>query len=312
MYSGKGYRSNYAWSGASSRPNYRSRRGHARRNTRRRNLILAGVILILILLAVPFVSPLFITVDRVNLVSEQLPSDIGRMRIVYVTDIHWGYFFDDGRLYSLVNQINDLKPDLVLFGGDYATDNASAIQFFKKLPSIHRRYAMLGVIGDTDRGENPADLTLLTDTMRNAEVTPLVNNVVLVRLGNSSIYVAGADDYKTGKPDLTSMAAQVSSEDYVILLAHNPSVIPDAQGAADRSGRLGWFDLGLFGHTHGGQIAGLSGLLDIAGEVEGRYQQGWIQENRVDMLISNGVGTSVIPARLFCPAQIHCIDVSRP
>ena len=311
MYSGKGYQTNYTWSGASTRLSSRSRRSHARRNPRRRFFAWAAVILVLVILAVPFLTPLFVTVDRVSLVHEQLPADVGHLRIVFVSDIHWGYFFSDSRLRSLVNQINDLKPDLVLFGGDYATDNTSAIQFFKKLPSIHRRYAMLGVLGEADRGETEMDLTLLTDAMRSAEVTPLVNNVAQVRLGNTSIYVAGSDDYLTGKPDPDAMAARVSVEDYVILLAHNPSVIPAAQGAVDRSGRLGWFDLGLFGHTHGGQIAGLSGLLDIASEVEPRYQHGWLQENRVDMLVSNGVGTSVFPARLFCPAQIHCIDISR-
>ena len=78
----------------------------------------------------------------------------------------------------------------------------------------------------------------------------------------------------------------------------------------DRAGRLGWFDLALFGHTHGGQISFLAPLLDFGSDVEDRYLSGWLQENRVDMLVSNGVGTSVIPARLFCPAQIHYIDVA--
>ena len=70
--------------------------------------------------------------------------------------------------------------------------------------------------------------------------------------------------------------------------------------------------LALFGHTHGGQIFGLSGLLDIAGDVDDRYLHGLLTENRSTLLISNGVGTSVIPARVFCPPQIHCIDISLP
>ena len=53
-----------------------------------------------------------------------------------------------------------------------------------------------------------------------------------------------------------------------------------------------------------------SSLLGIAEEVPDRYRSGWIKENRVDMLISRGVGTSVFPGRLFCFPQIHCITVT--
>ena len=126
------------------------------------------------------------------------------------------------------------------------------------------------------------------------------------------VYIAGLDDVQTGKPALASLAARTAAEDFVVFLCHNPSAIPESQRSADRSGRLGWFDLALFGHTHGGQIFGLSGLLDIAGDVDDRYLHGLLTENRSTLLISNGVGTSVIPARVFCPPQIHCIDISLP
>ena len=313
MYSDHGYRGRHAsstpWAVSSTATsNYRSR--HMRQQKRRRRIVISVLVLVLVLLAIPFLTPLFPQVDRVHLISEDLPEDVGQMRIVFVSDIHYGFWFSDARLNSLVNQINNLKPDLVIFGGDYAVDNASAIQFFRRLPSIHSRYAIMGVVGETDRGESDLDLTLLTDAMRVAGVTPLVNSVYQARLGAQSIYVAGADDYLAGKPDVASLASRVSVSDYVIFVSHNPSIIPEAQSVPDSAGRLGWFDLGLFGHTHGGQIAGLSGLLDIAREVEDRYQRGWMQENRVDMLVSNGVGTSVIPARLFRPAQIHAIDVT--
>ena len=51
-------------------------------------------------------------------------------------------------------------------------------------------------------------------------------------------------------------------------------------------------------------------MLGIAEEVPDRYRSGWMKENRVDLLISRGVGTSVLPLRLFCFPQIHCIEVT--
>jgi len=289
---------------------YHSR--HLQRNRRKRRLLILTGILLVILFAYPFVNPLFLRVDRVSLTSEDLPENIRHLRVVFLSDVHYGFFFSDSRIASLASAINDLKPDIVLFGGDIGDNPDAAISFYQRLPSIHARYAMLGVPGEDDRGENSLELSMVTDAMRNAGVLPLINEVSAVRIGTSLIYVAGLDDVLAGSPSLTSLSSNTKASDYVIFLCHNPSVIPDAHRAVDQDGRLGWFDLALFGHTHGGQILGFSGLLDFAGDVDDRYQRGWLVENRADLLISNGVGTSVLPARVFCPPQIHCIDISRP
>ena len=310
-----GYRGKHApsvpWAVSSTASShYRSR--HQLRNRRRRRLIIAAMILLLFLLVLPFTEVMFIRVDRANLTSEDLPADIGRLRVVFLSDIHYGFFFPDGRVSSLVNQINNLKPDIVLFGGDIGDSPKAAVDFFRKLPSIHARYAMLGVLGEADHGGDDLERNTVTDAMRDAGVTPLVNDVAAVRVGTSVIYVAGLDDVLTGTPDLEALARGTSAEDYVVFLCHNPSVITDAQRASDRSGRLGWFDLALFGHTHGGQIAGIGPLLDIGADVDDRYRGGWLVENRSDLLVSAGAGCSVIPARVFCPPRIHCIDISLP
>ena len=309
QYRGKHVSASHPWPVASSASRHAGR--HQRRNHRRRRWAVFAAVLAGLMLAWPFVEAHILTTDRAYLRSDSLPADIGHLHIVYLSDIHYGFGFTDIELSNLVTRINQLKPDLVLFGGDYGADHDAALAFFKKLPSIHARYAMLGVIGEADRGTTPSELEELKDAMRNAGVTPLVNEVNRVRLGNSSIYVAGLDEPVGGTPDIASLAGRVSASDYVILLCHNPSVIPATQLATDSQGRLGWYDLGLFGHTHGGQLAPFASLLDIAGDVPDRYLQGWLTENRVDLLVSRGVGTSVLPARLFCLPQIHSIDVSR-
>lgn len=309
-YRGK-HASSVPWAvSATASSHYRSR--HMRRNRRRKKLWILAVILIAVLCSLPFLETLFPRVDRQSKPSDNLPSDIGRLRIVFLSDLHYGFHFSDGRVSSVVSTINGLKPDIILFGGDMGDTPEDAAAFYQRLPSLHARYAMLGVLGETDRGEDNLTLEMVTDAMRNAGVIPLVNEVAPVRIGTSMIYVAGLDDVLTGKPALASLASRTSVEDYVIFLCHNPSVIPESHQSEDRNGRLGWFDLALFGHTHGGQIMGLSSLLNIGGDVEDRYQRGWLVENRADLLISNGIGTSVLPARFLCPPQIHCIDVSLP
>jgi len=295
----------------SSSSSYRGR--HRVRNRRHRKWIIGVVVLFVLMLAWPLVEARMLGTERIQLKADQLPAEANNLRIVYLSDIHYGFWFSDGDLNRLISRINGLRPDLVLFGGDYATDHQTAVQFFEKLRSgekIRSRYGVFGVVGETDRGESDFDLAELTETMSNADVEPLVNRAVPVHIGAAKIYIAGLDDVTAGKPDLKTVSRSVNAADYVIFLSHNPSVIPEAQLAKDSSGNLGWFDLGLFGHTHGGQMLFFSSLLGIADDIPERYKGGWLKENRVDLLVSRGVGTSVFPGRLFCFPQIHYIEVS--
>ena len=119
------------------------------------------------------------------------------------------------------------------------------------------------------------------------------------------------DDYYNGFPDVKGVAAQVDKEDFVIFAGHTPDFLPDALKAADRNGDGHWFDLALFGHTHGGQINlfGYTPFKNVDESLSARYMTGWHEENRAGILISNGVGTSVLPVRLFAQPQIHLITL---
>lgn len=300
------------WNASSASSSFRRGR-HQVRNRHHRRWVIALVILVLFVFIYPFIEARLLQTEKTALKADDLPLEANNLRIVYLSDIHYGFWFSDGDLSRLVAKINNLRPDLVLFGGDYATDNQTALKFFRSLQqreTIHSRYGIFGVIGETDRGDSDFTCSQLTEAMSNAGVTPLVNRTQAVNIGSRQIFIAGVDDVLTGQPDLKSVSRTVSADDYVIFLSHNPSIIPDAQLATDQSGNLGWFDLGLFGHTHGGQMLFFSSLLGLDDDVPDRYRSGWLKENRVDLLISRGVGTSLWPGRLFCFPQIHCITVT--
>lgn len=285
---------------------YRGRHEH-----RSRFGCLARIITFLVLVVMliyPFAEPFMLEVENVTLTSGDLPADIGQLRIVYLSDIHQGAFFSQSRVDSLVKRINALNADLVLLGGDYAEDSDGAVAFFRSLPNIHARYGVYAIMGNHDRTVPESNLQTMQTIMIAKGITPVVNDVIPVRIGVSNIYIAGIDDVNTGWPDLAGVAARTRAEDYVIFLSHSPEVIPDAHKCADMNGRRGWFDLGLFGHTHGGQIALIGQYLGIA-KVPAQYEQGWIVENRINMLISRGVGTSVLPVRIGRRPQIHVITV---
>lgn len=106
-----------------------------RRRWTKRLVILALILCVLY----PFVEPYTLRTTQTAITCEDLPASIGQLRIVYVSDIHYGtQMFSDARLSSLINRINALNADIVLLGGDYARDKWSAAAFFENLPRAFR------------------------------------------------------------------------------------------------------------------------------------------------------------------------------
>ena len=228
---------------------------------------------------------------------------------MFLSDIHQNLWDTQKRTDRIVKIVNGLSADLVLLGGDYASDPESAIDFFETLPLIQARLGTYGVIGNKDRNESNADLLNLMQAMQDAGVTPLVNEMVRLRVGQAELCIAGVDDFEEGDPDVAGVAAQVYEDDFVIFIGHNPDLMNDAVDAVDADGKTHWFDLALFGHTHGGQITffGKPLLSIFKPQSSMRYLSGWFTESRADVLVSNGVGTTLLPMRVFAPAQIHLI-----
>ena len=290
---------------------YRARHAAGqRKHDRIRKIIRAALlVLFLVVLAVPVFEARNPVIETVALTSEDLPADVGQLKIIYLSDIHQGFFYSMGRVEDLVARVNAMNPDLILLGGDYATSSDSAIEFFRQAPSFHARYAVFGVLGDADRSLPESNLELLRQTMRAAGVTPLVNEAASLRIGSGTVWIAGLDDPSAGRPDLDAVTQKLRRGDYAILLCHSPAIIPSALSAAGADGLRGWFDLGLFGHTHGGQLPIVGRRLLHLENIPGRYMRGWLEENRTALLISSGIGTSAVPMRLFCRPQIHLITV---
>ena len=302
-----------------------SRRGrHQKRSRRRRVGFFIVILLVLLMIAYPFIEPKIITVNhqKYSDAKLRLPSNMEYLRVVYVSDIHWGHWFSDWDLDRLAVRINELYPDILVFGGDYAVDFESAVDFFSRLQKykFNTRLVTCGVLGESDYIGEDVAVSRLTDAMKNAGVIPLVDDKITFPLTiynetdpqateRFRICIVGADDYLSGSSDLKSLSAlsAVSSSDYVIFLSHNPAVITTVQKQTDY-----WFDLALFGHTHGGQVPVVSDLLEISEEVSEYYMKKagqLFEESKSHLLLSRGIGTSVIPCRLFCFPEINCIDI---
>ena len=269
-------------------------------------------LLLALILVYPFYQARILNVEEKTLEVSGLDPALNGLKIVYASDIHQGPFFTQSRVNALVSKINAFNADLVLLGGDYAIDSDTAIDFFKNLPKIQARRLVAGVVGNHDRTVPESNLNLLQSAMINAGVLPLVNATKEVRVGNAALYLSGVDDYNNGHPQVQQVAWNMRDDDFVIFLTHSPDNLPEAFQTANSQGSTNWFDLSLAGHTHGGQVTIFGkALFNPLSKASDRYLSGWVQENKVMVLVSNGVGLTGLPVRLFAPAQLHVITLKR-
>lgn len=236
-------------------------------------------------------------------INSRIPRAFSGLKLVYLSDIHYGYYFRADRVQKLVDTVNALQPDLILLGGDYGEDSQGAVDFFRLKPAFRAKIGVFGVMGNHDRTLPESNLIILQEEMKKCGVTPLVNDTALIRRQGASLAIAGMDDYYNGYPDLKKLEEQCRGADFVIFLPHTPDVLPEVEAP--------FFDLALCGHTHGGQVTIFGYAPKCSSHLGNRYLSGWFHERGYDFLVSNGVGVSWLPVRLGAKAQVHLLTLKK-
>lgn len=223
-------------------------------------------------------------------------------RLVLLTDLHVsGPDMSPARLSSIVDTVNALKPDLVLLGGDFLSASKASTKTYavpQSLEPLRNLRATGGVVAVMGNHDHWMDVAAVHRELSRARIEVLDNTAI--RKG--PLTVGGVDDAYTGHADL---AATVRAMDRLggvpILLSHSPDVFPATPS------KIG---LVLAGHTHCGQIAlPLIGPLVTMSRYGRRFACGVVSNGRQQMIVSAGVGTSILPFRLNAPPDIWVIEV---
>lgn len=237
--------------------------------------------------------------------SPALPAAFDGLKVAYISDIHYGAYLNEARVMKLVERVNALAPDLIILGGDYGEDSQGALAFFHLKPGFRAKIATVAVMGNHDRTLPESNLQAISRAMQEAGIRPLVNDALVIEREGKKLAIAGVDDYYNGHPDLEKAAALCRDADFTIFAPHTPDILPETYKMA---GGI-FYDLALCGHTHGGQVALFGRALKSSSDYGERYRTGWKKENGMDILISNGVGTSFLPVRLGTRPQFHLITL---
>jgi len=230
------------------------------------------------------------------------PANTDPVRAVLISDLHIsGPDMPPERLTKIVGQVNILKPDIVLIAGDLVSDKRTAMRHYSTVGSVAPLGALrapLGVFAVPGNHDHWRDVAEVTQELEKLGVVVLANRAV--RAG--PLAIGGLDDDFTGhaRPNEVLVAMQMLGGGQVIL-SHSPD--PFA-GLPDGTRLM------LAGHTHCGQIGypwgGSPATMSRYGE---RYACGLVRERGNTLIVSAGLGTSVLPFRLFTRPDIWMVEL---
>ena len=224
------------------------------------------------------------------------------MKAALVSDIHVLPRTTDSQIQKLADVISELKPDILLLGGDYADRQEDAVRLFKALSHVKTPLGGWGVPGNND-AEAWGDLDGRRKLMARTGFRLLVNESAQIPLNGGTLYIGGVDERKFGAPSARGLFPEArTSLGYSILLSHYPCM-PDVTP-----------DLMLSGHTHGGQFNCL-GLTPFSIGFERLFRRGMEalavsglhKIGDMQLLVSKGIGGSRIQWRVGVRPEIDLI-----
>lgn len=241
-----------------------------------------------------------IKVEKLEISTYKLPSDMKKLKIALISDIHFSQVAGVSKAEAVRDVVNSLKPDLLLFSGDFLDRGIREPEKIKEIMrSIKIPFGKYAVTGNHEFyvGEKEA-VKFITQSGFN-----LIRNRA-VKVSNI-LNLVGVDDEavtNTGKslPDEKSLFKDIDRSLFTIYLKHRPNVDDDV---------VDNFDLMLSGHTHGGQVFPFTLFVKMAfPHLAGRYN---LKDAKI-LYVNRGTGEWGPQLRFMSPPEITLIEISRP
>ena len=253
--------------------------------------------------------------------AEQLGADLEGYRIVQISDLHNVKFGKNNQ--KLVDRIRECEPDMIVLTGDLVDSNHTnvdrAVQFVDEIVKICPVYY---VTGNHEYWLEKSEYDELMDGLVSVGVVILDNQVVEISRGDAKFRLVGLDDRSLADGTLEALLSDESirnnqaeqkeetadnedsgEKELTVVLAHEPQYLARYAGTG--------VDLVLSGHAHGGQFR-LPFVGGIVAPDQGflpEYTAGEYYMNGTEMIVSRGLGNSVIPVRLFNYPEIVCVEL---
>jgi predicted MPP superfamily phosphohydrolase len=267
---------------------------------------------------------MWLKIARYDLRPKAWPSGFS-LTIAALADLHacrpW---MDVERIESIVQQTNALGADIVLLLGDYvggmrnAAEPVHAGEWSQALAGLRAPLGVHAILGNHEWWEDRAvqraghGVPVARRALEAAGIPVYENDAVRLEKEGRAFWLIGLGDQlaywpsrrlrpgrRIGVDDLAGTLAKVTDDAPVILMAHEPDI---AVRVPERVA------LQLSGHTHGGQVRLLGWSPVVPSRYGNRFAYGHVQE-QCDVVVSGGLGCSIVPFRFGVPPEIVLIKL---
>ena len=231
-----------------------------------------------------------------------LPAALNGLRIAQVSDVHLPGNQLAAR--AALEHLERERPEVVVLSGDL-TESGQALTAVAEFAAGAR--GTLGTVAILGNWEYRARVVgePARAVYRTAGVDLLVNQSRVLEIGGTGLALVGLDDILSGRPDISTARAGLGADVVEVWVVHEPEFAD--QISPDSSPRAAML---LAGHTHGGQIR-IPFMPPVKPIGAGRFLEGWYRDTPAPLYVSRGVGTTGIPARFRCPAELPIFTLRR-
>jgi len=250
------------------------------------------------------------------------------LSIGIIADVHaGGPAMPAARIGAIVEETNQLKPDLIVLLGDFAashkfkTRTVAPEEWSAALSGLRAPLGVHAILGNHDwwddlsaqrSGKGPV---LGRRALERVGIPVYENDVTRLVKDGKRFWLAGLGDQLAlikgrrkrgwrrfeGVDDLSGTMAKLADDAPVILLAHEPDIFPQVPERVS---------LTLSGHTHGGQVRVFGYSPMVPSRFGNRFAYGHIVEDDRHLIVSGGLGCSILPVRIGMPPEIVMVDVA--
>lgn len=261
------------------------------------------ILILIIIILIPFClyQNKHLVITTYTYESEKLGADLDGYRIVQISDLHNAEFGKENK--KLLETIRSCSPDIIIITGDLVDSNHTnverAVAFVKEAVKIAPVYY---VTGNHEYWLDPSENEQMMQGILAAGAYDLDDEAVRIEKGDSSFLLVGLDDQHLSDETLKNLLQEQKNE-LSIVLAHEPQYLQNYANAKA--------DLVLTGHAHGGQIR-LPFVGGIVAPDQGflpEYTSGQYNSADTEMIVSRGLGNSIIPVRLFNYPEVVCVEL---
>lgn len=228
--------------------------------------------------------------------------------IIFISDTHYDTIQDTQLFKNEIKNMNNLKPDIVILGGDLIDDGTSKEsmkELFSEIKKINSTYGTYYIYGNHDRMRS-LETKETSDSNAKLNKTIEENGIKILRDDkitiNNDIILIGREDRgfsaNSGRLSSEQLLNNLDLSKYIIIADHQPV-------ESEKNANLG-ADLQVSGHTHGGQIFPLNIIYSLVGTLNyGEYKFG-----KMSQITSSGVAGWGWPLKNANPCEYVVIHIN--